>query len=159
MGLSRKYLPWLACAAIATVSVPAFASGSPSAAEPLANGSVITYDFGFMDGSQASQEDNVVNITPGGTVTFSYPSGSSVHNVDFSSGPPPTSCVQTQAPPGSPIFGSPPPLPPVTEGPGWAGTCTFNAAGTYTFFCQAHDYMTGTIVVSNGTPTPTPTPT
>lgn len=51
----------------------------------------------------------------------------------------------------------------------WSGSCTFATAGTYTFRCSVHSYMTGTVTVSGpattttgttGTPTETaPTPT
>ena len=52
-----------------------------------------------------------------------------------------------------------PPLPQSVQPPGWAGYCTFNTPGTYSFFCGAHGDMTGTVVVGSGNPTPTPTPT
>jgi len=40
------------------------------------------------------------------------------------------------------------------------GPITFPTAGTYTFYCQAHGGMDGTVIVGDGgTPTPTPTPT
>jgi plastocyanin len=163
MRFRKKYLPWLACAAIATVSVPAFASGSAAPGPAVAeDGAFTVFDFGFYDTASGNQLDNTVNITPGARVTFTYPvnpANQSVHNVDFGDGPAPTSCTQTAAPAPYPIL-SAPPLPLATEPAGWAGYCTFNTPGTYTFFCQAHDYMTGTIIVSNaGTPTPTPTPT
>src|SRR3954469_4820610 len=164
MGLTRKYVPLLACAAFAVAGVPALAAGSgkatPAAAPALVDGGIVAFDFGFRDGSQASPDDNTVNITPGGKVTFSYPTGDSVHNVVFvDSGPQPTSCTQTVAPPPYPILPTPP-LPFTSEPPGWSGSCTFNTAGTYNFFCSAHDYMTGTVIVGNvATPTPSPTST
>src|SRR3954452_1503205 len=164
MGLTKKYAPWLACAALVVAGVPAFAAGSdkatPAAAPALVDGSIVAFDFGFRDGSQAGPDDNTVNITPGGKVTFSYPTGESVHNVIFvDSGPQPTSCVQTVAPPPYPILPVPP-LPFTTEPPGWVGSCTFNTAGTYTFYCQAHNFMTGTVTVAvpaNNPPTVTAT--
>src|ERR1700755_3006840 len=36
---------------------------------------------------------NIVTIAPGGTVTFSYPTGGSSHNADFGNTPP-SSCIQ-----------------------------------------------------------------
>jgi plastocyanin len=36
---------------------------------------------------------------------------------------------------------------------------TFTEPGSYTFVCQVHPGMTGTVNVANGDPTPTPTPT
>src|SRR5262249_41644440 len=89
----------------------------------------------------------------GGKVKLGYAAGdgyqgSNFHNVDFT-GPQPTSCTsgvpRTQ------------PMP-----PGWSGECEFDAPGTYTFRCDLHQSMTGTITVAAAaTPTPeaTPTPT
>jgi hypothetical protein len=61
------------------------------------------------------------------------------------------------------VIAPPPPLPIVALPAGWAGNCTFNTAGTYTFYCSTHrTEMTGSVVVGGGgepTPTPTPTPT
>src|SRR4051812_45014704 len=141
MRLSRKYVPWLACAAVATVGVPAFASGNAQrSAVPVTDGAFTAFDFGFMDTASGNQTDNTVNITPGGRVTISYPTGDNVHNADFSNGPAPSSCTQTKAPAPYPILPAPP-LPLATEPPGWEGFCVFNTPGTYTFFCQAHPEM------------------
>ena len=87
---------------------------------------------------------------------FAYPvgAGSVAHNVVFNTNP--TSCVQTAGT----VIGTPPPLPRAAFGPGWAGNCTFNTAGTYTFYCSTHRLeMTGSVVVGSAEPTPTPTPT
>jgi hypothetical protein len=92
-----------------------------------------------------------VTIAPGGSVTFTYPSGSSFHNVTFT-GAKPAACTG---------------LPPqVEDGPpmaaGWSGSCRFDAAGSYAFICQYHpETMKATVVVADpdpgyGTPTPTP---
>src|SRR3954454_2929295 len=63
------------------------------------------------------------------------------------------------APAPIPIFPAPP-LPAFPQGVGWAGSCTFNTPGEYTFFCDAHrDFMKGTIRVEGTAPTPTPSPT
>ena len=68
--------------------------------------------------------------------------------------------MQTVAAPGIPILAAPP-LPSFAEPPGWAGSCTFNTAGTYTFYCNVHNQMTGTVVVAaapaNNPPTVTAT--
>ena len=42
MGLRKRYLPWLACAAVAAVGVPALASG-----ESARSGTIIVVDFAF----------------------------------------------------------------------------------------------------------------
>ncbi len=100
---------------------------------------------------------HAVSIVPGGTVTFSYPTGTSTYNAVFD-GAQPSSCVQTAAGPAEPISPAPP-LPKTSQRAGWSGTCRFDAAGTYTF----HDAfrgvsMSGTVVVGTDTgPAPTTT--
>src|SRR5262249_49084320 len=79
-----------------------------------------------------------------------------VHNVSFKNSTlKPAACTQTE---GSVILPAPPlPIGPMT---GWAGNCRFDAPGTYSFVCDAHPNMTGTVLVTNeGEATPTPTPT
>jgi len=96
-----------------------------------------------------------VSITSGESVRFSYPKGSSVHNVKFTSGTSPA-CKQTAGPALGPV----PPLPPFSLGPGWSGECRFDTAGEYTFVCGSHAEMTGSVVVadpSGAVPTPTAT--
>jgi plastocyanin len=107
----------------------------------------------FQDASASDPADSSVTVGPGGSVTFSYPTGNSFHNVVFNA-PQPTSCTQTAG--GS---SSGPPLPPFPSGVGWAGFCTFDALGTYTFYCLAHPEMVGSVVVEPNAPAPTPTPT
>jgi plastocyanin len=107
----------------------------------------------FQDAASSDESDATVNIAPGGTVDFSYPAGSSVHNVVFVDSP--ASCVQKT---GVQILPAPP-LPQYSMPPGWSGECTFQAPGVYTFVCQAHPVeMEGRVVVGD-TPEPTPTPT
>jgi PKD repeat protein len=140
MGLMFK----ICLAIIVALALPASAAAAP--------GSVIAVDhedFGqlFMDSSQADPRDNTVNILSGETVTFSYPAGTSAHNVDFTPlSLKPSTCVQTAGimVPSLPI----PPLPPFAQGPGWAGNCTFNTVGTYSFLCPVHPAMVGTVVVA-----------
>jgi plastocyanin len=132
--------------------VPALARGEATSS---ADASIVVFDNGFTDGGQADPNDNTVQIAPGGTVSFAYPTGASSHNVVFGAAPP-SSCVQTAGTVIPPV----PPLPHFAMGPGWSGECTFTAAGTYTFACGVHPAMTGTVIVGDAaTPTPTPTPT
>ena len=157
MGLRRRYLPWLVCTAVAAVGIPAFAYGDPASrgSDSQAPGFIDAVDFEFVNPATPGSD---VTIDAGETVTFGYPSGSSFHNVRFS-GASPTSCTQTA---GSGSGGPVPPLPAVPQGVGWSGKCTFNASGTYAFYCEAHDSMTGEVhvlPVGNPTPTPTPSPT
>ena len=115
----------LAIAAAVVIAVPAFASGQPERAP----GSIVAVDFGFQNPADGSP---LVTIHPGETVTFSYPDGSSFHNVQFTKEQP-SSCTLTAG--GS---GPVPPLPASADRRGWSGTCTFNAEGTYEFVCGAH---------------------
>ena len=98
-----RYLTLLAVV-VAALALPASAGAAP--------GSIIAQDhevFGFIwtDASQSNPQDNSVTVNPGETVTFSYPTGTSVHNVAFNAtGPQPASCAQTLPTPTAP--GNPP---------------------------------------------------
>src|SRR4051794_26435056 len=146
----------------AAPKAPAFAAG----AAKIQAADTIEFGFLFYDASGTDYKKNTVTIAPGQSVDFSFPAdgqNSQAHNVVFgvpdqSGGAQPTSCVQTAAPAGFPILAAPPlPLPP--EGPGWAGSCTFDTAGTYKFFCQAHNFMTGTVNVTTAPANTPPTVT
>ena len=146
-----RYLTLLAVV-VAALALPASAGAAP--------GSIIAQDhevFGFIwtDASQSNPQDNSVTVNPGETVTFSYPTGTSVHNVAFNAtGPQPASCAQTLPTPTAP---GNPPLPAGPSLPGWAGNCTFANVGTYVFYCVAHQAMTGTVVVAPANQNPTVT--
>ena len=162
--MRKSFLPWLVCAAIAAVGVPALAWGEPGGGriEAPTDAAFVTGDNFFQDTAGAAG-DNSVTITPGGKVTFTSPvneTNSAVHNVDFDFDTQPTSCNQTQEAGGVPGLDTDgkAPMPASPLPPGWVGECTFTTPGTYNFFCQAHGGMEGTVVVS-GTATPTPTPT
>jgi plastocyanin len=147
MRLRRVVLLPVACGAGAAAAVlPSLAAGS----SPPTTASFMAVDFAWeVSGSSATQ----ATIAPGGTVTFGYPRGGSMHNADFGSGAQPTSCTQTAPASSGPV----PPLPHQPAAPGWSGTCTFDTPGTYTFHCDLHPFMTGTIVVSATTTTSTTT--
>ena len=83
-----------------------------------------------------------VTIQPGDTVTFTIdPSSGNVHNFKFEDG---TAYPANPSPPGS----------------AWNGQQkTFTTAGTYSFVCGAHAFMTGVVTVQPAAATPTPTPT
>jgi plastocyanin len=134
--LRRLFLPIAGALGAAIAVLPSLAAGS----SPPTSASFKAFDFGWSgNGGTATK----VTMAQGGTVTFSYPSGRSEHNADFGTGPKPSSCAQTAGP----STGSVPPLPRQPTSVGWTGTCTFNAPGTYTFRCDLHTFMTGTIVV------------
>jgi plastocyanin len=164
--MRKSVLPWLACALIAVIVVPALAWGASAGdPRPVADASFHTGDNFFQDDA-GGVGDNTVTIAPGQTVSFasrtSDPLNGAVHNVDFDFDTQPASCNQTELAEGqteldldgkAPVPASPLP-------PGWVGECTFTTSGTYKFFCQAHGGMEGTVVVTGTvTPTPTATPT
>lgn len=139
----------LLAGAAAAAAVPALAPGSA----PPSTASFTAQDFSWhVTGDAASSS---VTIAVGGTVTFGYPTGASAHNADFSDGAPPTSCTQTGGTPG----GTPPPLPTTPTAAGWSGSCRFDTPGTYTFHCDLHAFMSGTIVVVDPNAPPPPTTT
>jgi hypothetical protein len=146
---TRAPLAALACAAL--VGVPALAraqQGPPDffvardlPAPPAGPG-------GHWDAKGDASASSLA-IATGGTVGFSYPAGgTSHHTVVFTSDRTPA-CTGLPAP-GNPFLNG---------RPGWSGSCRFDRAGTYTFVCELHPDMTGTVTVSDpATPTPTASP-
>ncbi len=127
--------------------IPSWASGG---ALPIV-ASFTAADFHWQVAGTGGQQ---VTIAAGGTVSFGYPAGSSRHNADFAGGPQPSSCTQASGADAGPV----PPLPQQPTGPGWGGSCRFDTPGTYSFHCDLHSFMTGTIVVGAATPTTTTAP-
>lgn len=110
--------------------------------------SIVTTDnaFSLAGGGPAN-----VTIASGASVTFSYPTGASAHNVRFT-GAAPTSCAVTVGPPadatGLPSSASPAP---------WSGSCTFTVPATYAFVCDLHgSAMSGSVTIPGGAPPPPP---
>jgi plastocyanin len=99
------------------------------------------YRFVGPDGTAPA----AVSIAPGDAVTFSYPAGMSIHDVHFSGAAP--ACAGGQAQVGGA---------PTAAAAGWSATCSFAAAGSYTFHCDVHPGMTGTITVAAPAPAATP---
>jgi plastocyanin len=148
-AMTRRVMPVTAVLLAIGAGIGVAAAATPADALP-ATASFTATDFAWnVSGSTST----TANIATGGTVTFGYPSGGSMHNVDFRTGPQPTSCTQTAGASG----GAVPPLPAAPTAPGWSGTCTFATAGTYTFQCDLHSFMTATVVVGNAAP-PSPPP-
>ena len=148
MRLRLLALPLFGLLGAAVGTLPGIATGNsaPNTA------SFTAVDFGWDANGGTG---NTATIAQGGTVTISYPSGSSAHNADFGSGSPPTSCTQTAGT----NSGSVPPLPHAPGSPGWSGTCKFDTPGTYTFHCDLHAFMTATLTVEGSGTTTTATTT
>ena len=118
MGLRRRYLPWLACAAVAATALPALAWGQ---ADPPSSASIVVTDYAFHD---AAGDDSTVEIPAGGTVDFSYPRAPAA-TTSSSSTPQPTSCKQTAG--DDLAAGAAAAL--VPAGPRLGRHCTFDEAG------------------------------
>jgi plastocyanin len=89
-----------------------------------------------------------VTIEPGGSVEFSNPTGVA-HGIRWFKTPAGAPACTAGVPVGTTETAS---------GTMWQGTCTFAAAGTYTYYCTVHGAaMSGTITV--GAPSSTPTGT
>jgi plastocyanin len=146
--LRRWSVPLVAALGAAAAVLPALAQGDG----PPASASFTAVDnLWVLAGSPGTR----ATIATGGTVSFSYPSGSNTHDVVFPSAQP-SSCAMTSGTSANPV----PPLPDPPQGPGWAGTCTFTVPGTYTFYCRVHpDSMVGSIVVQDPPPATVPTTT
>jgi hypothetical protein len=145
-GAGVAVLPSLGSAQGTTASFTAVDSGQP----------ILELHYWYATGTTSGS----VAIVPGGTVSFSYPTGDSTRNVVFT-GPQPTSCTQTSAPSGYTV-GPAPPLPRAPQPAGWSGSCRFDTPGVYTFQdAFVADAVTGTITVAapSTTPTSTSTPT
>ncbi len=69
-----KVLPWMLCALVALFVVPALANGDSHATRENVDAAFVVFDNGFHEDGRPL-DDNTVNITPGGRVTFSYPVG------------------------------------------------------------------------------------
>src|SRR4051794_27198693 len=142
-------------ALIAALGAALIAPALALAADPAADGTMRATDpYAFKaDGTGA----NTLTISAGGTVTFTYASGSQAHNVHWLGKTPSCTGVPDET------FTYPHSRPP------WSGTCTFADPGTYEFECAIHTpLMKGSIVVeqpsattptATATPDATPTPT
>ncbi|MDA4134261.1 MAG: plastocyanin/azurin family copper-binding protein [Thaumarchaeota archaeon] len=73
-----------------------------------------------------------LNVAPGTTITFVDQDSSAVHNVDFTSGP-----SGAALPPTSPSLMN-----------GQTFVVTLTTPGTYTYHCDYHTWMLGTITVT-----------
>ena len=134
---------------IVAAVVGALACADRAAAQELpATASIVAIDNAFTlpGGGPAN-----VTIAPGGSVTFSYPSGESAHNVLFTSLAP-AGCATVTGPAAGatalPLSASPAP---------WSGSCTFVTPGTHEFVCSLHgSAMSGSVTIPGGAPPPPP---
>ena len=141
MGPRARYLPLVAVLGAVLGGLPALATSAGST--PTISG---------LESKVWSPSE--VTIGAGGSVIFKNASTTLEHSLKFLSGPGKPVCT------GVPESGK----------TNWEGSCSFSAAGTYTFFCTVHPFMKGTVVVTpagttttttntTGTTTGTTTPT
>jgi plastocyanin len=139
--LRKCHLPFVMAAGIGAFLIGGPAHSQTPAASVVASGTANTFS------------PSSVTIATGGTVDFTYPTGTRLHNVSFTNMQP-ALCQLTAGPtpgPGTPLPTTPAPAP-------WAGTCTFAAAGTYAFVCDRHPGMTGSVTVVDPAVVPNPPP-
>ena len=149
VGLRKYLLVVLVVALGAAVGVmPAVAGSEAAPAIEAVNSGAGGYYHYWVPSS--------AHIAPGGSVTFSNPTAVA-HGVHWISGPGTPSCAGS-VPVGTTSSSS---------GTSWSGSCSFTAAGVYTFYCTVHGAaMSGTVTVeaggtttSTGTTTTSPTST
>lgn len=136
---------------IALLAAALVAVGGVTAAMALGDDPPATATFRTVDGpnlfqlTAGSGSSTSASIVTGGTVSFTNMSTED-HDVHFVAPPQGgVSCTQTTGgtSPNALRFPNAP-----TSGT-WGGTCTFTRAGTYSFMCDMHAGMTGTVVVSD----------
>jgi plastocyanin len=147
------------CLALLVVAVAAAGGVTATIAhgnDPPATAKFHTVDFAdVFQLEQGSGSSTSANIATGGTVTFAN-SSTEMHNVDFDiAGQTGVSCEQTAGGTASSSLRFPNTP---TDGT-WSGVCTFARPGTYSFMCDMHEGMTGTVVVGGSTAPPGTTTT
>jgi plastocyanin len=130
----------VAAATVVALLAPAAAHAAPPplSASYTANDISATNHQWYITGTTTTAS----TIATSGTVTWSYPTGNTRHDVNFTSALKPTQCQVNGGATATP------PVPKVPTAPGWTGSCTFTTPGTYTFACTLHPTMTGSIVVT-----------
>jgi plastocyanin len=116
--LRKRHLPFIALLAVVAGVFPTVAGASASI---IAVDSGLYEHFWQANGLAPAE----VGITPSSPVSFAYPSGSNHHYPVFEAGPAAPACSGLPHAIGE-------------AGPGWSGSCTFTAAGTYEFWCGVH---------------------
>jgi plastocyanin len=139
--LNTKHL--VAAAAVAGALLPATARAD---APPLS----VSYTAADISGTNhqwyvTGTTTTASTLTNGGAATFHYVTGSTRHNVTFTGALKPT-CQVAGSAPGNPPYTAPS-TPRVAP---WTASCRFATPGVYSFVCQLHPTMTGTINVLAG---------
>jgi plastocyanin len=118
-----------------------------SALLPAAAHAQSTASFTATDVTSANHQwyvtgttSTTATIAQGGTVTFAYPTGTSLHNAAFNTASKPTSCT--------PALGATFAVPTPAGRAPWSASCRFDTPGTYPFVCQVHSNMRATVIVA-----------
>jgi len=111
-------------------------SSNSSTGSVSTNGQVVTVALpsGVGDNQQLNFSPPTLSVTAGTTITFTDQDSSAVHNIDF-----------TGLPPGATIPGG---SPSANLKQGDTYTVTLTTPGTYTYICDYHSWMKGTITVT-----------
>jgi hypothetical protein len=129
----------LAAAALVIALPPATARADapPLSVDYTATDATATNHQWYVTGTTTTAS----TIATSGVATFRYVTGSSIHNVTFTSALKPT-CQVAGTTPNPPYT-----VPNRPSRPPWTASCRFDTPGTYSFVCQVHPTMTGTIDV------------
>jgi hypothetical protein len=140
MRISTLWLAVLVAALLWTPGVAAAQTAPPLSVGYTAADISATNHQWYVTGTTTTAS----TIATTGTVTWNYVTGvpaSTRHDVNFTSVLKPTSCTYNGATVTPPVP-NPPRVAP------WTASCRFDTPGTYSFVCQVHPTMTGSIVVS-----------
>jgi plastocyanin len=118
--LRKRHFPFAILLGVAVGVVPTIASSSTNANITAVDHG--TYEHSWEANGLAPAE---VGVTPGASVSFAYPTGVNYHYPIFKTGPVAPTCE------GLPHSFA-------EASPGWSGSCTFTAEGTYEFWCGVH---------------------
>ncbi|MFI5010073.1 MAG: hypothetical protein ACHQDY_07350 [Solirubrobacterales bacterium] len=120
MRLRKRHIPFAILLGAAVGVLPTIASSSTTASITAVDHGI--YEHSWQANGLAPAE---VGVTPGSSVSFAYPTGVNYHYPVFETGPATPTCE------GLPHSFA-------EAAPGWSGSCTFTAEGTYEFWCGVH---------------------
>ena len=152
MGLRKRYLPWLACVAVGGIGIPAIASaaGSSGSGAELAPGQIMRRRLRVREPGRRREfrhdqrrRDRHVQLPDRRELPQRRLRDHRADDVHADGG--------RHGHRGAAARGR--------QGRAGPASCRFNTPGTYAFVCQAHSFMTGSVVVQAVGPTPTPTAT